>query len=37
MGMRRLILLTNAFSKKFENLQAAVAVYFAHYNIVRLH
>jgi hypothetical protein len=28
---------TNAFSKKLENLQAAVALHFAHYNLVRLH
>src|ERR1035437_7339607 len=26
-----------AFSKKLENLQAAVALHFAHYNLVRLH
>jgi cell fate regulator YaaT (PSP1 superfamily) len=37
MSMRRLTRLTNAFSKKFENLQAAVAIHFAHYNFVRLH
>jgi hypothetical protein len=36
-GMRRFARLTNAFSKKFENLQAAVALHFAHYNLVRLH
>ena len=35
--MRRFIRLTNAFSKKFENLQAAVALHFCHYNFVRLH
>jgi hypothetical protein len=29
--------LTNAFSKKLENLQAAFALHFAHYNLVRLH
>jgi len=29
--------LTNAFSKKIENLQAAVALHFAHYNFVRVH
>jgi hypothetical protein len=29
--------LTNAFSKKVENLHAAVALHFAHYNFVRLH
>jgi hypothetical protein len=37
MSMRRFTGLTNAFSKKLENLQAAVALYFAHYNLVRLH
>jgi hypothetical protein len=28
---------TNAFSKKIENLQAAIALHFSHYNLVRLH
>ena len=37
MSMRRFTRLTNAFSKKVENLQAAVALHFAHYNFVRLH
>jgi hypothetical protein len=37
MNMRRFTHLTNAFSKKFENLQAAVALHVAHYNLVRLH
>ena len=37
MRMRRFTRLTNAFSKKLENLQAAVALHFAHYNLVRLH
>lgn len=37
MSMRRFTRLTNAFSKKVENLQAAVALHFAHYNVVRLH
>jgi IS1 family transposase len=37
MSMRRFTRLTNAFSKKLENLQAAVALHFAHYNLVRLH
>lgn len=32
--MRRFTHLTNAFSKKLENLQAAVALPFAHYNLV---
>ena len=37
MSMRRFTRLTNAFSKKLENLQAAVALHFAYYNLVRLH
>lgn len=37
MSMRRFTRLTNAFSKKVENLQAAVALHFCHYNFVRLH
>ena len=37
MHCRRLTRLTNGFSKKLENLQAAVALHFAHYNLVRLH
>jgi IS1 family transposase len=37
MSMRRFTRLTNASSKKVENLQAAVALHFAHYNFVRLH
>jgi hypothetical protein len=37
MSMRRVTRLTNAFSKKIENLQAAVALHFAHYNLVRVH
>jgi IS1 family transposase len=36
-SMRRFTRLTNAFSKKVENLQAAVALHFAHYNLVRIH
>jgi hypothetical protein len=35
--MRRFTRLTNAFSKKVENHKAAVALHFAHYNLVRLH
>jgi hypothetical protein len=35
--MSMLTRLTNAFSKKLENLQAAVALHFAHYNLVRLY
>ena len=37
MSMRRFTRLTNAFSKKVENLRAAVDVHFAHYNFVRVH
>lgn len=36
-GIRRFTRLTNAFSKKLENLKAAVALHFAHYNFVRIH
>jgi hypothetical protein len=37
MGMRRFTRLTNAFSKKIENYQHAIAIYFLHYNFVRMH
>jgi IS1 family transposase len=37
MSMRRFTRLTNAFSKKIENLEAAVALHFAWYNFCRLH
>lgn len=37
MSMRRFTRLTNAFSKKVENLRAAVSLHFAHYNFVRIH
>jgi len=37
MGMRRLTRLTNAFSKKWENLKAAYALWFAWYNFGRIH
>ena len=37
MGQRRITRLTNAYSKKRENLRAAVALHFAHYNLVRVH
>lgn len=37
MCMRRFTRLTNAFCKKPENLRAAVALHFAHYNFVRRH
>jgi hypothetical protein len=35
--MRRFTRLTNAFSKKFENHCHALALYFYHYNLQRLH
>jgi hypothetical protein len=37
MMMRRLTRLTNAFSKKWDNLKAAVALHFAFYNFCRIH
>ena len=37
MSMRRLTRLTNAFSKKWENLWAAYCLHFAWYNFVRVH
>jgi IS1 family transposase len=37
MGMRRMTRLTNGFSKKTENLAAAVAVHFMYYNFGRPH
>jgi IS1 family transposase len=37
MGMRRFTRLTNAFSKKLENHGHMVALYFFHYNFVRIH
>lgn len=37
MAIRRFTRLTNAFSKKLENLKAAVALHFAHYNFIRVH
>jgi IS1 family transposase len=37
MMMRRLTRLTNGFSKKWENLKAALALHFAYYNFCRIH
>jgi IS1 family transposase len=37
MSMRRFTRLTNAFSKKVENLTYAVALHFMHYNFCRIH
>jgi IS1 family transposase len=36
-SIRRLTRLTNAFSKKWENLKAMLALYFAYYNFCRIH
>ncbi len=37
MSMRRFTRLTNAFSKKIENLEYAVALHFIYYNFCRIH
>jgi hypothetical protein len=37
MSMRRFTRLTNCFSKKVENLAAAVSLYALHYNFGRVH
>ena len=37
MSMRRFTRLTNAFSKKVENLGHAVSLYFMYYNFARIH
>jgi IS1 family transposase len=37
MAMRRFTRLTNAFSKKLENLEHAVALHYMHYNFCRIH
>lgn len=37
MQMRRFTRLTNAFSKKLDNLKAAIALHFAFYNFCRVH
>ena len=37
MQMRRFTRLTNAFSKKIENHEAAITLHYMHYNFVRIH
>jgi hypothetical protein len=37
MQIRRLTRLTNAFSKKWENLWATLCLHFAYYNLCRIH
>jgi hypothetical protein len=37
MAMRRFTRLTNAFSKKLDNLKLALAIHFAYYNFCRVH
>jgi IS1 family transposase/transposase-like protein len=37
MGIRRMTRLTNAYSKKWENHEAAMALWFTFYNFVRIH
>ena len=37
MSMRRFTRLTNAFSKKIQNHEAAVALHYMYYNFVRIH
>jgi len=37
MHCRRLTRLTNAFSKKLENFNAAVGLHFGYYNLVKIH
>jgi hypothetical protein len=37
MGMRRFTRLTNAFSKKVENHEHAIALHYMNYNFCRIH
>ena len=37
MQLRRLTRLTNGFSRKLDNLKAAIALHFAYYNFCRVH
>ena len=37
MSMRQFTRLTNAFSKKVQNLEAALAIHYMHYNFCRVH
>ena len=37
LSMRRFTRLTNAFSKKLENHEAAIALHYMHYNFARIH
>ena len=37
MQMRRFTRLTNAFSKRLQNLKAALALHFLYYNFIRIH